>query len=155
MSDLARRVARRFLAKTTEDAATFTKDFFGRYPKLKRYAPPKVVDKSSGGSGSHPEARQAGNEIQLYPKFWKLDEKTRDFVFAHELGHWRLSEYGLSRLVSDLAEVDVDPWDTANLPYGQFNMDEAFADCFAAYFLEAVELKRRYPMWVKVLDKIV
>jgi len=155
--DITRRVVRRFLAKKEEpqDAASFTKGFFKRHPKLKRYAPSKVVDKTSGGGGSHPEARQTGQEIQLYPKFWKLDPKTRDFVFAHEIGHWQLSEYGLAKLIASLGELGVDPWDSSNLPFGQFNMDEAFADCFATYFLDPSELKSRYPAWEAVVEKVI
>jgi hypothetical protein len=157
VDDLARRVARRFLAEKAEEveeAASFAKDFFKRHPRLKRYAPSKIVDKTSGGGGGHPEARQSGQEIQLYPKFWKLDDQTRDFVFAHEIGHWQLSEYGLTKLISDLNELGVDPWDSSNLPFGQGNMDEAFADCFATFFLDPAELKRRYPAWETVVEKV-
>jgi len=158
MSEMVHRVIRRFLAvkrEQPENAASFTAEFFKRHPKLKRYAPSKIVDKSSEGGGSHPEARQAGQEIQLYPKFWQLDQKTRDFVFAHEIGHWQLSEYGLTKVVSDLGGLGIDPWDSSSLPFGQFNMDEAFADCFATYFLDPAELRRRYPMWETVVEKVI
>lgn len=153
MADLARRVLRRFTA--AENAATFSEGFFKRHPKLKRYAPTKIVDKASGGGGSHPEARQAGREIQLYPKFWKLDDQTKDFVLAHEIGHYVLSEYGLSKLIANLGELGIDPWDSSNLPFGQGNMDEAFADSFATHFLDTSELKRRYPEWAKVVEKVM
>lgn len=112
------------------------------------------MDKASGGEGSHPEARQSGNEIQLFPKFWLLDAKTKDFVFAHEIGHYVLGQHSLVKLIEDLAHLKVDAWDTSKLPYGQTNMDEAFADCFAAYHLEHEELKRRYPEWEIVVHGI-
>lgn len=152
MDPLARRVAQRFAA--TQTAEAFAAEFFQRHSKLHRFAPRKIVDKSSGGGGAHPEARQAGNEIHLYPKFWHLDAKTRDFVFAHEIGHYVLSEHGLSRLIETLGKHGIDPWDSSSLPYGQGNMDEAFADCFAAYFLDHGELKQRYPAWEAVVHGI-
>jgi hypothetical protein len=141
--------------KQPHTAATFVAAFFKRYPGLQRYAPTKILDKSSGGGGAHPEARQAGNEIHLYPKFWALDPKTRDFVFTHEIGHYVLSEYGLPKLIATLNKEGVDAWDSSSLPFGQGNMDEAFADSFASYFLDPGELKRRYPAWFTVVHAIV
>jgi len=131
----------------SDSAQEFVSDFFRRHPQLRKYAGIKVMDKASGGSGTHGEARQHGNEIWLFPKFWKLDPKTRDFVFAHELGHYALSEYGLSKFIAQAETLGVDLWDTASLPFGQHNMDEAFADSFASFHLEPGELKRRYLSW--------
>jgi hypothetical protein len=130
-----------------EGAADFAGDFFRRHPQLRKYAGIKILDKASGGGGTHGEARQHGNEIWLFPKFWKLDTKTRDYVFAHELGHYALSEYGLSKFTTLAETLGVDVWDAASLPFGQHNMDEAFADSFASFHLESGELKRRYPSW--------
>ncbi len=153
------RVARRYAAAVKkvlpETAGEFAADFFKRHSALHKFAPSKVVDKASGGGGAHPEARQAGNEIQLYPKFWHLDPKTRDFVFAHELGHYALSSYGLAKLIDHLGKHGVDPWDSSKLPFGQHNMDEAFADAFATYFFDRSELKARYPEWETVVHSVV
>jgi hypothetical protein len=157
MDPLSEMVARRFLAEIVESqetAAEFAAGFFKRHPHLGRFAPRKVLDKAGGG-GSHPEARQAGDDVHLFPKFWKLDSKTRDFVFAHELGHLALSKHGLVKLVEALEAVGIDPWDNTSLPFGQANMDEAFADSFASYFLDPGELKHRYPEWDAVLHEIV
>jgi hypothetical protein len=151
-------VARRYaaaigVAMPPETAEEFAAGFFKRHPTLHKFAPKKVVDKAGGG-GTHPEARQAGSEIHLYPKFWQLDTGTRDFVFAHELGHHALSVYGLAKFIEDLGKQGVDPWDTSALPFGQHNMDEAFADSFATYFLNRSELKHRYPKWDVVVHAV-
>jgi hypothetical protein len=154
------RVARRYAAQTgqampKETAEEFANEFFKSHSALHKFSPKKIVDKVSGGGGAHPEARQSGNEIWLYPKFWQLDNRTRDFVFAHELGHYWLSSYGLAKLVEELKKQGVDPWDSATLPFGQHNMDEAFADSFATYFLNRGELKHRYPEWDAVVHAVV
>lgn len=135
------------------DASEFTEGFYKRHPSLRRFAPKKVIDKD-GGSGSHPEARQSGNDIWLFPKFYKLDSKTQDFVFAHELGHYTLSRHGLSVLVKLAGELGVDLWDQGSLPFGQFNMEEAFADAFASHFLTPSELRSRYPAWVSLVQTL-
>jgi hypothetical protein len=137
----------------TMHAEAFAEDFFRRHPHLHRFAPKRVVDKP-GGSGSHPEARQAGDEVHLFPKFWHLDARTRDFVFAHELGHYVLSKFGLNRLIEVLGKLGVDPWDVSGLPFGQSNMDEAFADSFATHFLDPSELKQRYPAWESAVQEV-
>lgn len=53
------------------------------------------------------------------------------------------------------ARHGVDLWDTMSLPYGQFNGEEAFADCFAAYHVSPRELKTRYPRWVKIVKDVI
>jgi hypothetical protein len=143
-------------ASTPEEtgAASFTDGFFKRHPRLRKYASIKVLDKSGSGGGSHPEARQTGGQILLFPKFWSQDASTRDFIFAHEIGHWVLSEFGSQPYLKALTEAGIDGWDSDSLPFGQFNMDEAFADCFASHALVPGELERRYPAWVTVLKKI-
>ena len=146
------RAARLLLAADT--AATFAAGFFQRHPQVQSFAPTKVVDKAAG-TGSHPEARQSGNEIGIYPKFWHLDAQQRDFVFAHEIGHYVLSQHSPMQLIADLDDLGVDAWDVSQLPYGQHNMDEAFADCFASYYFGHAELKQRYPEWASVIQRIV
>lgn len=131
-----------------DTAESFAQGFFARHPGLRKYVSKRVLDKT-GGSGSHPEARQAGDDIWIFPKFWKLDAETRDFVFAHELGHYVLTKFGLSKFVTLAGELGVDVWD--NPPFGQANMDEAFADCFATYMLSRAEIKTRYPLWAKII----
>jgi len=131
----------------------FLKGFFRRHPALKAHAPSKVVAKS-GGSGAHGEARQHGSEIHLFPKFWELSPDTQDFVFAHEIGHFILSEFGLSKAIDVCKSLDIDPWDSDKLPFGQFNQDEAFADSFASYFLDG-DVKRRYPPWASLVEVVL
>jgi hypothetical protein len=127
--------------------------FYRKRPKLGRYRP-RVRFKDGHGSGGHGEARQHGDEIWLFPKFWKLPAKTREFVFAHELGHYALSgRYSEMMKVASTHGVDV--WDTPSLPYGQFNGEEAFADCFAAYHVAPRELKTRYPAWVEIVKALL
>lgn len=133
-------------------AQEFANGFFQRHPKLKRYAPPKIRDKETGGGGTHGEARQHGQEIWLFPKFWDLTSDVQDFVMAHEIGHYALSEYGLLRFSQDAEKAGVDVWD--NLPFGQFNKDEAFADAFATYFLAPSELRTRYQEWVPLVEGV-
>jgi hypothetical protein len=125
----------------------FLDGFSQRHPRLGRLLP-KVVEKAQGSSSGHGEARQHGNEIWLFPKFWDLDLKIQDFVLAHEIGHYVQSQKPGTWLMNLGKEHGVDVWDTRSLPFGQFNQDEAFADSFASYFLEPGELRRRYPAWI-------
>lgn len=134
-------------------AQEFAADFLQRHPRLKQYMPPKVRDKGQGGGGQHGEAQQHGEEIWLFPKFWGLPADVQDFVFAHEIGHYVLSEYGLLKFSQDAEKAGVDVWD--NLPFGQFNKDEAFADAFATYFLSPSELRTRYKEWVPLVERVV
>ena len=107
-----------------------------------------------GGSGTHGEARQQGNEIWIFPKFWKLARKIRDFVLAHEIGHFVQGRYGPTEFLQLGTELGIDLWDTSSLPFGQHNMDEAFADSFASYYLAPGELKSRYPEWKAMVERI-
>ena len=153
-SSLWRIVQRYAKKKPQETAAEFASGFFKRYPHMRKFEPAKVLD-SQGSRGHDPEAFQQGDNVYLCPKFWLLDAKIRDWVFAHELGHYTANQYGLAKLMDDFTKAEIDPWDTSNLPYAQFNMDEAFADCFAAYFLNRNELNTRYPKWEAVVHTIV
>jgi len=147
---LALKVAARFECDNLPD---YLAGYAKRHPNLARQLP-KVVAKSGSGSGTHGEARQFGDEIWIYPKFWLLDTKTRDWVMTHELGHYVLSRRSTQWLIDAAAKSGVDVWDSNSLPYGQFNMEEAFADCFAASFLERSELKSRYPQWVQIVGAV-
>ncbi len=134
-------------------AEAFMAEFLRRHPALHRHAPKRVADRSYG-SGMHPEATQAGNEILLFPKFWQLDAKAKDFVFAHEIGHYVLSELGLSALIKACEAHGIDPWNTDALPFAQSNMHEAFADSFADFYLGHSELKQRYPAWEALVRQL-
>jgi hypothetical protein len=147
------RVVHRYAAQ--RDAEQFVKGFLRRHPTLRQYCPKRVMSKEYGGGGSHPEARQVGEEIHIYPKFWALNAATRDFVFAHELGHYVLSQRSLSDLIKELQDQGVDAWDASSLPFGQPNMDEAFADSFATFFLDRSELRTRYPVWDSVVQRFL
>lgn len=151
MDPLTPRVLQRFAGETAE---AFAADFFRRHPQLHKYTPKKVKDATGSGS-HHPEASQRGDDVLLYPKFWTHDAATRDFIFAHELGHYVLSRHGLQKLISIAQAEGIDAWDSSSLPFGQPNMDEAFADSFATHFINPNELAHRYPAWVKVVKQLV
>jgi len=137
-----------------KDLDGFLNGFFSRHPHLRGLAPSRIVEKTAGGSGSHPEARQHADEIQVFPKFWTHDEKTQDWIMAHEIGHFVQSRRGTTWLVAEAGKNGIDPWDSSSLPFGQFNMEEAFADCFASYHLNPSELKHRYPAWVPLVEHV-
>lgn len=132
-------------------AEEFVRDYFRRHPKVKRYfRGVRVVPVEKAGTGSHPEARYfVRGKIELYPKFWRLSRDLRDFVFTHEIGHHVLSTSN-KRLVEEAKDLGVDVWD--NLPFGQFNMEEAFADSFASYFLDG-DVRKRYPQWAALVER--
>jgi hypothetical protein len=132
----------------------FVKEYLQRHATMRKFVPSHVKAIAKTGTGPHGEARQHGNEIWLFPKFWNLDRTTQDWVFTHEIGHWILSDFGLAQLIKIAEDYGVDPWDSGSLPYGQHNAEEAFADCFAAAMLEAPELKRRYPEWEKIVAHV-
>ena len=76
-------------------------------------------------------------------------------VVTHEIGHWVQSNNAFGSAFMDAARsVGVDPWDTLNLPFGQFNMDEAFADSFASYYTDG-DVKRRYPKWTQLVEAVI
>ena len=125
--------------------------FFKRHPALKRYAPDKILERAP--QGREPEAEQRGDEIWVGPKFWHLPAKTRDFVLAHEIGHYVQSQKSTKALIDMAQTLGIDLWKTEELPYGQYNMEEAFADCFAAYFIERQELHSRYPAWESLVER--
>lgn len=135
------------------DVAEWVSGYFRKHSQLRGFAGLRVLPKMGSASG-HGEARQAGNDIWLFPKFWKLTPKVQDWVFTHEIGHYMLSKFGLAKLLKLAESLGVDPWDSSTLPYGQMNSDEAFAECFAAYQLNPHELKSRYPQWFELV-KIV
>lgn len=138
------------------DLPDYLSAFYRRHPSLGKYrsTPFRVVEKAAGGS--HPEASTMSRWIEVYPKFWKLlDDPARDFVVAHELGHWVIGEYGLSDLTSLARSVGVDVWDRDSLPFSAINFDEAFADSFAEYHLNRAELVRRHPLWDRIVAAVI
>lgn len=137
------------------DLSDYLSEFYRRYPSLGKYrsTPFRFVEKAAGGF--HPEASTTPRWIEVYPKFWGLiDNSARDFVVAHELGHWVLGEYGLSNLVPLARSVGVDVWDRGSLPFSAINFDEAFADSFAEYHLNRTELARRHPLWDRIVAAV-
>lgn len=150
------RVAHRYLsgAQPASDQVTkFLTGFYKRHIALGRFRP-KVLEKQGTGS-REPWASQVGDDIYLYQKFWELRPKERDHAFAHELGHWVSTQVGTSKLVSLANEVGIDPWDSGSLPYGQFNMEEAFAESFAEVHLNPVGARREQPLWARLVDEMV
>jgi hypothetical protein len=133
---------------------TLLNGFFSRYPNLSEYQGRiRFREREQGGSSSHGEARQHGGEIWLFPKFWTHGRETQDFILAHEIGHWVKSEFRGRNFIALAEEFGIDPWDTATLPFAQFNMDEAFADAFGSYHTDG-DVKHRYPSWARLVEVV-
>ena len=81
-------------------AGEWTTGFFQRHPALRRYQTISVVPKETEGTES---ASQQGGKIAIYPRFWEHPPGLQDQIFAHEIGHWVLSRYGMSCFI-ELAE---------------------------------------------------
>lgn len=128
--------------------------FARRHPVLRRLLDVPVFRVEKPGAGAHPEARYSHRGIELYPKFWSLGTSAQDFVFAHEVGHHVRERWSTQGFVDAAAELGVDVWDAAALPFGQVNMDEAFADAFASYFTDG-DVKARYPAWTEIVRRAV
>lgn len=143
-------------AGTDEESGTeaFVAALLGRQPGFRKYMTGVTVKRSEPTDTRHPEATTQGDTILLFPKFDALDMNAQEHVFAHELGHVFLSRYGLSNWVNDANKYGIDPWDTAELPYGMPNFEEAFAEAFAVYLTDARELERAYPRWSAMLDEV-
>jgi len=134
----------------------FVAGFFRRLPELERLAPAKISSSSATRYGSHPAGfDELRGEIQFFPAFWRLDEATRDFVFAHEIGHYISEKLGRAWLRKKLRDHGVRLEEMRVFPFEQPNATEAFADCFATYFLFRRELHGRYPAWEAVIDEAV
>lgn len=144
------------LDKKASSLDGFLDGFFRRHPKLSKYR--RLIrfrGREQGSSSGHGEARQHGDEVWVFPKFWTHQQGVQDFVLAHEIGHWVKSNNAFGSAFMDAARsVGVDPWDTPNLPFGQFNMDEAFADSFASYYTDG-DVKRRYPEWARLVEVVI
>jgi hypothetical protein len=125
------------------------KRYFSSHPAMRKYSgvPIRKVDFTSRTN----EASFTSKGVELYPKFWTLDAMGRDFALTHEIGHSVESAAGLSGLIKAAEALGIDPWDTANLPFGQFKMTEAFADSFASYHLDG-DVQRRYPLWATLVE---
>ncbi len=153
----AERVASRWVSSSSApDVDSWVSGFLGRHPEvrplLRGLRRVRYVD---GGSGAHGEARQAGSDILIFPKFWGLPDQVRDFVFAHEVGHWVLSSQGgVQSLLEKGYRSGVDLWDAAQLPFGQANMEEGFADALASYFIGG-DVRRRHPLWARWVEEYV
>ena len=134
----------------------WVRGFYQRHPNLAGFRYKVLqVERAGAGPGAHPEARFSSRGIELYPKFWDLhDEAAKDFVFAHELGHGVLDDFGLAAFVALTQTFGVDVWDRQELPFSAINFDEAFADCFAEYYV-GTGLKSRYPSWNQIVRAVV
>ena len=82
---------------------------------------PRVVRSALRGDSGHPEARQTGDKILVFPKFFDRTKDQKVFILLHELGHWFRQEN------VELADV------------------MGFADAFATMLYDEGELKKRYP----------
>lgn len=93
--------------------------------------------------------RAAGGRdtIQVGSKFMRLPDRQRDAILVHEIGHWVSTKVGLAGWLKEANRMGIDPWDTESLPWGQFNMEEAFAESFMVAVLEH---DKRWPEWQKL-----
>lgn len=140
--------------RTANKTDAFVAEFFRRHPQLSKYRSRiRFREREQGGSAGHGEARQHGDEVWLFPKFWTHDKGVQDFVLAHEVGHWVKSDFGGREFIALANSLGIDPWDSSALPFGQFNMDEAFADCFASYHTDG-DVLRRYPEWAQLVKAV-
>ncbi len=91
--------------------------------------------------------------IVVGPKFRALSRDSQDWVLIHEIGHWVSSEVGLQTWVKAAQSRGLDPWDQTTLPWGQYNMEEAFAETFV---VAMAGHDNRWPEWqsfVKAMGK--
>lgn len=145
---------RKRLAATPADLDAYLEGFFQRHPRLAPYRRKlRFRAREHGGSAGHGEARQHGDEVWVFPKFWGHDRGVQDFILAHEVGHWVKSDLGGREFIALANSLGIDPWDSSSLPFAQFNMDEAFADAFASYYTDG-DVKRRYPEWTKLVEAV-
>lgn len=145
----------RFAADRSDpDTLMWVKRFMGRHPTLRHFLDVDVLRVEKPGAGSHPEARYSHRGIELFPKFWSLGASVQDFVFAHEIGHRVRERWSMRSFMGAAADLGVDVWDVTALPFGQGNMDEAFADAFASYFTDG-DVKVRYPAWTEIVRRAV
>jgi Fe-Mn family superoxide dismutase len=141
-------------AGSPADLDAYLEGFFQRHPRLAPYRRKlRFRAREQGGSTGHGEARQHGDEVWLFPKFWTHDKGVQDFILAHEVGHWVKSDLGGQEFIALANGLGLDPWDSSSLPFAQVNMDEAFADAFASYYTDG-DVKRRYPEWAKLVEAV-
>lgn len=133
------------------DLQTWLKRYFSRHPGLRKYSvlPFIKVDNTSRTN----EASFTTRGVEIYPKFWTLPRAIQDWVLTHEIGHSVEDAVGLSGLIQEASALGIDPWDSSNLPFGQFKMDEAFAESFASYHIDG-DVKTRYPQWATLVEKL-
>lgn len=139
-----------------DEVGEFVSRFFTRHPELERLAPARISASVATRYGTHPAGYdELRGEIQFFPAFWRLDAKTQNFVFAHEIGHHVSEKLGRAWLRKRLRDHGVQLEEMRVFPFEQPNATEAFADCFATYFLCPSELRGRYPAWEAVIDEAV
>ncbi len=140
---------------TRAQLETFLRGFYRRHVALSRFRPKVYAKTVLDPRAHHPEASQVGDDVWLYPKFFTLTTPEKDHIFAHELGHWVSTQVGLVTLVKLATDDGIDVWNRNALPYGQFNMEEAFAEVFASVHLDTTATRRAYPKWSKLVDQMI
>ncbi len=98
---------------------------------------PKVVIRAVVAAPSHHALGRYDpkkNEISFSSKeFFRHDERSKEYAIYHEIGHW-------------FREEILEPKDIRGFYiFGMDDVEEGFADAFAAWFLRRNEFRRGYP----------
>lgn len=144
---------------SNETAKEFAVGWIKRHSKWKALHSKIVKSTKYGRARGSELASYEQGSIVLKDKFFDLlqqnDEQLADHLYAHELGHGVESTLG-KKWMDKAAELGIDVWDTNNLPLGQFNMDEAFAETAAVVIMNDSHgmslLKNKWPSWLDLVD---
>jgi hypothetical protein len=138
-------------------AQEFVEGWLKRHSKWKGVHK-KVVKSTLYGPARGTElAQYQSGGIVLKPGFFetidKYGQKNGDALYAHEIGHGVESNLS-SKWQAKAKELGIDVWGD-DLPLGQFNMDEAFAETAAVIIMKDSRglglLKKLWPGWLELV----
>lgn len=143
---------------TDAETLDYVDGFKTRHPLVADIVSSLVI-KSSASRGSALAQQIGETEIILYQNFWshysRWGTDGADWVLMHEIGHAVSTRVGYN-VWHKIAETHgVDVWDAPKLPFGQFQFEEAFAECFAVIYCGdrrgVLLLQDRYPGWYETV----
>lgn len=85
-------------------------------------------------------ANQSRSVIKIYDRFFDHTLKVQRHILAHELGHWHREHH--------VKLSDIMGWEGGEGFYGVYgmpNVEEGYAEAFAAYLINPSDLKTKYP----------